>query len=503
MKLNKLLPGCFMAAGLIFTLPGSSMAVDLTATEITSIAGRVEVRKDADVAFKKLHSNLKLSGALKRLDGGDKVRTHVESSAEMVLKDTCILAVKEQSIFEVPRTLGKGAMAELKAQQGALLFKVISGSNFQVQTADVIAGVKGTLFELDIIDNFECLLETPGLQIGTLAPGGTMVNVYKGEVELTHAQTGKKRTLKEGEGLAALGSSLLKLDSVLQEGFTPLRQFDPAALLSEKFGEAALGLLDTSPTLSGLTEFVGLGDVPVNLGDNRFSELLTGLDNPLIEKLQGAEEYARGAGDVIDTAKEFEQLGKDLIGEKFKFDFSEFNREEQPFTVSDRNFRDVYLGGNTFAACKANAGSRTAKIEPAREGLLLNEGNSLYKFKKYKNTSPVIEFLAGYQQNGTSLVTTVNLVKGELYGRIPGDIKYFKIPGGMMSYSFDTATGKGQWLQAAAGAIPDDLSKHVMKVEEKIASEKGQHDQETKTKQVDAVKKVIKNPRDLLRKFKF
>ncbi|MDD3147685.1 MAG: FecR domain-containing protein [Candidatus Riflebacteria bacterium] len=503
MKLSKLLPGSLLAAGLIFTFPASSLAVDLTATEITSIEGRVEVRKGAEAAFKKLHSNLKLSGALKRLDGGDKVRTHIESSAEMALKDTCILAVKEQSIFEVPRTLGKNAIAELKAQQGALLFKVISGSNFQVQTADVIAGVKGTLFEVDIIDNFECLLETPGLQIGTLAPGGTVVNVYKGEVELTHAQTGKKRTLKEGESLAALGSSLLKFDSILQEGFTPLRNFDPASLLGEKYGQGALGLLDTNPTLSGLTEFAGLGNVPVNLGDNRFSEMLTGLDNPLIEKLQAVEEYTRSAGEIIDSAKELEQLGKDLMGEEFKFDFSEFNREEQPFTVSERNFREIYLGNNSFAACKAAGGSRSARLEPTSEGLLLNEGNSVFKFKKFKNVTPAIEFAAGYQQNGTDLITSINLVKGDLYGRIPGDIKFFKIPRGLKSYHFNTATGQGQWLQTAAGAIPDDLNRHIMKIDEKIAREKGQHDQETKTKQVDAVKKVIKNPRDLLRKFKF
>ena len=42
-----------------------------------------------------------------------------------------------------------------------------------------------------------------------------------------------------------------------------------------------------------------------------------------------------------------------------------------------------------------------------------------------------------------------------------------------------------------------------MRVEEKIANEKGQHDNKQKEKKVDAVKNIIKNPRDLIRRFKF
>ena len=503
MKFNAILAGCILSAGLILIMPSAVESIDLSATEITGIEGRVEVKKGADAAFKKLHSNLKLAGAMKRLDGGDKVRTYAQSSAEMALKDTCILAVKEQSVFEVPRTLGSEAIAELKAQQGALLFKVISGSNFQVQTADVIAGVKGTLFELDIIDNFDCLLETPGLQLGTLAAGGTMVNVYKGEVELTHAQTGKKRTLKEGEGLSALGSKLLNLDKLLQDGFTPLRKFNPANLLSEKFGSGALGLLQTSPTLSGLTEFAGLGDLPVNLGENRFSELLTGLSSPLVQKLQAVEQYTRSAGEMIDSAKELEKLGKDLIGEQYKVDFSRYNRVESQFTVSDKNFREVYLGGQTFAACKAFAGTRSAKIEPNSEGLILNEGSGAFKVRKYHNTDSTVEFYATFRQNGNNLVTTVKPVKGELYGRIPGEIKHFKIPTGAMSFVFDTQTGQSQWVQADNTAMPEELTRYSLKIDEQITKEKAAHDAQAKEKQIDAVKKVIKDPRGLIKKFKF
>lgn len=467
--------------------PATLMAVDLTTTEITSVEGKVEVKKVADSLFKKLHSNLKLAGSLKRLDGGDKVRTYDKSSAEMALKDTCILAVKEQSIFEVPKTLGEEAVKQLKAQQGALLFKVISGSNFEVQTAEVIAGVKGTLFEVDIIDNFSCILETPGLQLGTLVPGGTTVNVYKGEVELTHKQTGKKRSLKAGEGLAALSAPLMQLDKTLQDGFTKLRSFEPAALLGEKFGGDIVGLLDVNSNLSELTNLGGLGNFQSSLGNNRYTSML-GDEMSLIK---GAAQLGGVAGEIVDEALEYGSIVQDLAGEKYKADFSGYHAEEKAFSVSEKNFREIYLGQKTFAACRAAAGSRIAKFDPNREGLLLSEGNSVYKVVRFANADKNLEFLASYYQNGNNFVTTVKVVKGDLYGRVPATIEHFKVPGGEMSFVFDSATGKGQWMQAAAGAIPADVGQHVLKIEQKIANERNSVEHENKRKKVDAVKKLI------------
>ncbi len=489
-----------LVASLCFGIPACSLAVDLSATEITSVEGRVEVKKIADNLFKKLHSNLKLAGAQKRLDGGDKVRTYDKSSAEMALKDTCILAVKEQSIFEVPKTLGKETINQLKAQQGALLFKVVTGSNFQVQTADVIAGVKGTLFELDIIDNFHSMLETPGLQIGTLAPGGTTVNVYKGEVELTHKQTGKKRSLKAGEGLAALGSSLMNLDKMLQDGFTPLRKFDPATLLGEKFGGGVLGLLNTEASLSGLASLPGLGNINSSLGSNRLTNMFSGIS----DKIKGLSELQGAAGDIIGQARELEELGKDLAGTRYSVDFSKYSTETRPVTVADNSFREVYLGNKTFAACKAAAGSRLAKLEPNNEGLQLIEGNSMFKMIKFNNSSKAVEFLASYYNTDNKFVTTINVIKGDLYGRLPGSIEHFKIPTGEMSYVFDPTSGSGEWMQAAAGAIDPSISGHFLKVEQEIAKDKGEHDQENSKKKVDAVKKLINvKPGNLLKRFRF
>lgn len=482
---------------LLTGLPALSFAVDLSATEITNVEGRVEVKKIADNLFTKLHKNLKLAGAQKRLDGGDKVRTYDKSSAEMALKDTCILAVKEQSIFEVPKTLGKDAITELKAQQGALLFKVISGSNFQVQTADVIAGVKGTLFELDIIDNFHCMLETPGLQIGTLAPGGTAVNVYKGEVELTHKQTGKKRSLKAGEGLSALSDPLMKISSILQDGFTPLRKFAPEALLTEKFGGDVMGLLTSEASLNGLSALPGLGNIKSSLGSNRLASLFDG------SNIKQLPDFGRDAGDLVNEVKEYDKLRQDLTGKKYKVDFSRFKPENRTLTVADNSFREFYAGNKTFVACKAAAGSKMAKLEPNNEGLQLTEGNSMFKVVKFSDSSKAIEFLASYHLNDNQMVTTVNVIKGELYGRIPGAIEYFKIPAGEMSHIIDNSAGSGQWVKAATGAIDPAIASHFLKIERDVEKEKGKVEDDNSKKKVDAVKKLINiKPGKLFKRFR-
>ncbi|HNV69472.1 MAG TPA: FecR domain-containing protein, partial [Candidatus Ozemobacteraceae bacterium] len=241
--------------GVLFAVTAVGFAqVDLSTTELIKVAGKVEVQKGQDPAYKAVPTNLKLAGALKRLDAGDKVKTHDQSGAEMVLKDTCILGVKEKSQFEVPSTLGAGSLAKLKAQQGSFLFKVVSGSNFKVQTSEVIAGVKGTLFGIEVTDNLAPFLKLPGLDLGLENPGGTMVNVYEGEVELNHAVTGKRRTVKAGERLAVLNRVLSGLDKSLGEGFSPIEKIDILKDLAANFGEAGLSKLRVSSKIEGLKQ---------------------------------------------------------------------------------------------------------------------------------------------------------------------------------------------------------------------------------------------------------
>ncbi|OGK11001.1 MAG: hypothetical protein A2W80_06940 [Candidatus Riflebacteria bacterium GWC2_50_8] len=460
-----------------------ALAVDLTATEITSANGRVEVKKTADPLFKKLHSNLKLAGTLKRLDGGDKVRTYEKSSAEMALKETCVLAVKEQSIFEVPQILGQEAIRQLTAQQGTILFKVVSGSNFQVQTADVIAGVKGTLFEVDIVDNFVSMLETPALQIGTVAAGATNINVYKGEVELTHKETGQKRSLKAGEGLAALSSPLMKLDKIFSDGFTPLRKFNPASMLTQNFGSGLTSLLNVDASLAGLTSLQGLGNFNNSLGANRLSGMFGGVSDK-IQKLVGGFESGRG---YIEGAKELSEA----FGPGYKADFSKFSQETRGFMVTDSRYKEVYLGNKAFAACKAGAGSRSAKLEPNAEGLQLTEGNAMFRVCRFKNADTDIEFLASHYLNGNQLVTTVNVIKGELYGRIPGSLEHFRIPAGARSFVYGTDTGSGNWMQASEGSLEDSLNDYSFGVASKLAEEKSRHDQQSTQKKKAVGEKVL------------
>jgi len=469
-------------------------AVDLSATEITDAKGRVEVKKTVDAVFKKLHSNLKLAGSMKRLDGGDKVRTYEKSAAEMALKDTCILGVKEQSIFEVPQALGQEAIKQLSAQQGTILFKVVSGSNFQVQTADVIAGVKGTLFGIDIVDNFVNLIETPALQLGTLFPGATSVSVYKGEVELTHRQTNQKITLNEGESITAVSALLMGLDPILNGGFTTKQYFRPIEKLTRDFSNQAASLINLEANLQGLSQFQGLGNFNTSLGTNRLTSMFSGMDESLQKQVAELERQSglTSIGEYLGN-NEYIEIGKDVseaFGKEFKADFSKFNKESRPFTVSDR-YKEVMIGNQVFAACKASADSRSAKFEPIGEGLQLNEGNAAFRVHRFKNTSTDLEFIASHYAADKKLVTTVKLLKGELYGRIPGSLEHFRVPNKEMSFVYDTETGQGNWVTAASGALDKDLANYQFNVAKRLNEEKARHDKQSTEKKKEVGKKIL------------
>lgn len=178
------------SAALAF-LSNMAFAIDMSSSQVIKTTGKVAVKKSNSPEFKNLNSNLKLAGSLKNLNGGDKVRTYNNSTADLALKDTCILLVKEQSIFEIPQVLSKKDLTVLKAQQGSVLFKVAKGSNFQVQTSDLICGVKGTMFSINVVDGLHTMMETPGLQLGYKVTGGTSIDVYEGEVEVTHISSFK------------------------------------------------------------------------------------------------------------------------------------------------------------------------------------------------------------------------------------------------------------------------------------------------------------------------
>ncbi|MBI3039016.1 FecR domain-containing protein, partial [bacterium] len=239
--------------------------LSLSNTELLKINGKVEVKK-GQTPFKPV-PDLRVAGALKRLSSGDKVKTQTNSGAEMVLKETCLLAVKENSLFDVPSVTGHAAMTQLKAKQGSFLFKVVSGSDFKVQTADVVAGVKGTLFEVEVVNDIRSILQlSNGLEIGIEGGGGTVVNVFDGEVELTHGVSGQKRLLKAGQGLSALSSRLMKLDQKLKDGFGPIRNFQPLQSLKQRFGFLGEKLSQIPSTKVGLMGFKSEGlSMPLGL----------------------------------------------------------------------------------------------------------------------------------------------------------------------------------------------------------------------------------------------
>jgi hypothetical protein len=472
---------CFLVLAILCSVNNSAFALDMSSTEILKIEGRVEVKKGPMEIFKKLHRNLRLAGSLKRLNSGDKVKTRQKSSAEMALKETCILAVKEQSLFEVPQSVGKKAMQELKAQQGSLLFKVVSGNDFKVKTADVIAGVKGTLFEMDIVDSFNTLIETPSLELGTIAAGGTMVNVYRGEVELTHRQTGKQRKLTAGQGVTAFAPSLLNLHPDLKEGFGQIRNFDAKDVLNKAFGSLGVELLNLEPNLSSMTNFSTTSSLNSVLGPQkaRINNLFNGVSQQVKESIR------------IDELENGLDIVNDFTDEKFKFDFSKYRQINSSMNLNNRQFKEIYLGKQAFAACKADFGSQRLKLEPGIEGLSLIEGNGSFKVIRFNNKGKDLEFLTSYYETGNQRVTTVNVLKGELYGRLPGNIEYFKIPAGEVAFVCDAQKPQGIWTKAQRNSFTSQQKSYVFRVSEKFSKEREAVDKRNTKKKIKGVKKIL------------
>lgn len=487
-------------------------AVEIESSEVINAEGRVEVRKNPSPEFLKLNNNLRLAGAMKMLYGGDKLRTHTESAAELTLKDICIVGVKEDTIFEIPESIGDDTPKTLTAQQGSVLLKVVTGSDFQVRTADVIAGVKGTLFEVDVVDGFDLMLETPGLQFGIPGNGGTIVNVYEGEVELTHADTGTRQRLRKGQGIAAMRSSLLKLNQAISRGFGPMRRFDPRRQISERFGAGASQLINMAATRTGLRNFAGFRGIKRSNGNfrNRFASLLTGLRPGTIDQIQKFSRASRKAATMKRDFGELKKIVEALKGDEFTPDFSNQSELMEEEELYDDDFSELYLGENLFALCKA-CNSResedyesSATVEKIHNGLAISEGSADIKLRKYDDEKTAVEFAVRHFREGDIIYTVVKMIKGELYVRRIGDIEYQAVPEEETIYSLDSRTGAfdvSAVPEIRGSMINSELLAQDFEVQQTVSEDLEAHKKKQLNKKKDAVKKIIKsNP---FKRFKF
>lgn len=456
-------------------------AIDMSKSEVIKTTGKVAVKKTTSPDFKKLNSNLKLAGSLKNLDGGDKVRTYNDSTADLALKDTCILLVKEQSLFEVPKILTKGDLKTVKAQQGSVLFKVAKGSNFQVQTADVICGVKGTMFGVTVEDGLHTMLETPGLQLGYATLGGSSIEVYEGEVEVTHKKTNKKISLTSGHSAIISKDS----DDIVSAAF------NPSSKLQSMYGNATDELLKAT-NLKELTD--------INIIRNYKSKYDSEVSRSIYEKtntnkIYGENKYGISESDVKNVKTIFSK------GKQYKADFSRLSRLDSEKTFYNNSFSEVYLGKNTLAACKAGNGAGSLIAEPGQNGLVVLQGNGLVKMDIF-NTSIGVdnELLANIYENGNEVVTVVRNSKNKLYWREPGSLELHKVPAGDVAYVFDRNTCKGTWKNAAPGSIPAELTGYNFSVISSMEQEKKRVEKQNKEQKKDAAKKTINKIGNVLNK---
>lgn len=400
----------------------SVFSLELENTELVKVFGTVEIKKTGMSDYKKVPGNLKLAGSLKRLDSGDTVKTSSQSGAEMVLKETCLLTVKEDSQFEIPTVVGNGLITQLKTAKGSYLFKVISGSDFKVQTADVVAGVKGTLFEVEAVDDLRTLISTPNMEIGRSSGGGTNINVYEGEVELKHVHTGALRRLKPGEGVAALSKGLSKLDTRLEGGFGPQRKFKPLERLKERFGKLGEALHSIPSNRKGLREFKG-GQFGVPVGNvqpgERFGRLLEGMDGEAKEKLIQFRNLSPGLQKFGQQMQEFGQSFNNLKGDRFipEFPPDRFPVNHGPVNIREGEVKEIHLGNGVFVSAIPGKGCKNLRLEPHNEGLRIAEGEGTFRIR---DLSGELDGVVSMRKENGRMVSQVNLNQGQVMARMGG-----------------------------------------------------------------------------------
>ncbi len=468
--------------------------VDLSFTELTKVQGKVEVKKGGGPTYKAVPANLQLAGGLKRLDSGDKVKTQLQSAAEMVLKETCLLTVKEKSLFEVPSVVGKAALAQMKANQGSFLFKVISGSDFKVQTADVVAGVKGTLFEVEIVDDLRSILTTPNLEIGLEGAGGTNVHVYEGEVELKHADTGKLRRIKAGESLAALGRKLFGLDSSLSDGFGPIRRFQPLKKLQERFGAVGRALQAIPANRLGLSRFNSMGlNMPVSIGKpaERFSGLLEGMQEGTRGKFAKFERIRNVLGQVSQKVQQVKQNIQDLKGEEFnpQFDSGKYPVLNRDLAVPEKRVEEVHVGDGLFISMMPDEGCPMMRLAPDQEGLVLQEGEGTFHIRDY--TGEIDAYVTVRRENGV-LVSRLDSTKGSLVARVPEEQKLVRIEPGRPVAMAIGPQGKPEMVAPRPqNPIPPEMIQKRFAVETDIEAQRAEHDRKVNEKRSAAAKNLL------------
>ncbi len=484
-----------LACLLVPAVVPAGAAEALSASELIKVEGKVEVKKGQAPAFKPVPANLKLAGALKRLDGGDKVRTAMQSAAELMLKDTCVLAVKEGSLFEVPLVLGEKGMAQLKAQQGHFLFKVVSGSDFKVQTADVVAAVKGTLFEVEMTDSFQRLLQTPGVEIGIDHAGGTMVDVIEGEVELTHQATKGTRRLKAGEGISVFNRVLMGLDKGFAGGFSEVRRFQPLERIRESFGQIGEALHGLASTRQGLLGFQGGGlSLPfqrLNFGGQmgRFSGNF-------------APEWAQRLGgnlrDLNNLRKTFRAWGKKLVGEEFKPEIDErrFPVQKYPMIIPEVAVKEAHLGEGLFVAAGPRPGCQVLKLTPEEgRGLVLQEGEGTFRLRDFIDG---IDGLVTVRQEADQVVTVIEMKEGTLHARVPGETEVYAVGAGQRTaFLTSTADGASRLAQTVPELDPSpSVLEYAFRAQEEIKRQREQHDAKVRQGQAEAAGEVVDAVKD-------
>ena len=444
---------CGLILGMFLGMGGPAAAIDLTSSEVINVEGRVEVKNTTTPEFVPLNSNLRLVGAFKK---------HKGSGAEIGLKDTCLIAPKENSHFEVPPTAGESAIAQIKAQEGSFLFKVVSGQPFSVQTADVVAGVKGTLFEVDILNGLDLMLAFPGIELGEMQAGATSVNVYEGEVELNNPVSGQRRRLTRGQRIAVFNKILQRAHASFASGFGAVGQFDPAKRLQERFGMLGQRLMELSSRrdqllqgLQGLTP--GGLSMPFRRAQRleHLQEVMKGMPNEAMGKLFEKGLFGRRLERRLQKLQNLPKVAdffKNFLGEQAapSFPTTVYPLLNRDASVPADRVSEFHLGEGMFIAAQAIPQTPALVVGPEQEGIKMRQGMGSFRVKSLSPTHARLDALINSYQSGPQHITLIQVLEGQLHARLDGYTETFGLDPGV--YAFSYAKGAPKTLRVAPPA---------------------------------------------------
>lgn len=177
-----------LAVATLFAFIFPLMAEDKDFAVISFLEGQAEARKGALEDYKPIKLGSKLTANYT-------IKTHKNSKLELTLPDDSILRVAPLSVVKLKSLLRKGKKKDNKAnfkitagKIWANVSKVVGKDEFEVSTNNAVAGVRGTIFQVDVMED-----------------EATVVRVFSGAVAVANSPIYSRKEDTKGERVQVQG----------------------------------------------------------------------------------------------------------------------------------------------------------------------------------------------------------------------------------------------------------------------------------------------------------